>query len=183
MEAVTMNPIYVAELITCSPPIEEMWSSLPWDERTPARKECFFNKRGTEYTYGEGRGQRTYIPANPMLSPTWLSHCWDIVEAHHDKPFEACFINGYENQWQHLGWHADDSDMINHELAIVVISFGAEREIWTKPIEGDDVSKWPLGNGSMFIMPPGFQQTHLHRIPKHSAECGKRISLTFRALI
>lgn len=33
---------------------------------------------------------------------------------------------------------------------------------------------------SCFIMPAGFQDNHVHRIPKHNRPCGARISLTFR---
>ena len=38
-----------------------------------------------------------------------------------------------------------------------------------------------LGPGSLFLMPVGYQDTHLHRIPKHDRPCGVRISLTFRS--
>lgn len=38
-----------------------------------------------------------------------------------------------------------------------------------------------LEEGSCFFMPPGYQDTHLHRIPKHDRPCGARISLTFRS--
>jgi hypothetical protein len=37
-----------------------------------------------------------------------------------------------------------------------------------------------LENGSIFLMPPGYQDTHLHRIPRHDLPCGPRVSLTFR---
>ena len=38
-----------------------------------------------------------------------------------------------------------------------------------------------LQDGSLFLMPVGYQDTHLHRIPKHDRPCGWRISLTFRS--
>lgn len=40
-----------------------------------------------------------------------------------------------------------------------------------------------LQRGSLFIMPPGFQEVMLHRIPKHPEPCGWRISLTFRKFL
>ena len=67
---------------------------------------------------------------------------------------------------------------------IAVVSFGAERDIWVKEFntKGNipDDDKYLLENGSLFIMPAGFQQKYLHRIPKHNRPCGPRISLTFR---
>jgi hypothetical protein len=70
------------------------------------------------------------------------------------------------------------------EHPIAVVSFGAERYIWCKDknyrgeIPGED--RYLLGSGSLFVMPKGFQDVNLHRIPKHDRPCGGRISLTFR---
>lgn len=90
-----------------------------------------------------------------------------------------------DNEHQHLGWHADDFEGMIKEEPIAVISFGAAREIWVKPKDSKgEVPKdqrFLLEDGSIFIMPPGYQDTHLHRIPKHDRPCGWRISLTFRS--
>jgi len=44
-----------------------------------------------------------------------------------------------------------------------------------------EVTKVRLGHGSLCIMKPGMQDTHLHRIPKSDSQnCGPRISLTYR---
>ena len=40
-----------------------------------------------------------------------------------------------------------------------------------------------LEEGSLFVMPVGYQSTHFHRIPKHDRPCGWRISLTFRSFL
>lgn len=99
--------------------------------------------------------------------------------------FEVCFLNRYLDQSDHLGWHADDSPEMDDARPIAVISLGVEREIWFRPIpvKGEppqEVSKVRLGHGSLFLMHPGMQETHQHRIPKASSLCGERISLTFR---
>ena len=52
----------------------------------------------------------------------------------------------------------------------------------SKPKLIAEVEKITLGHGSVLVMHAGMQQTHLHRIPKHSRPCGPRISLTFRGL-
>lgn len=43
-----------------------------------------------------------------------------------------------------------------------------------------DEDKYLLADGSLFVMPSGFQKYYLHKIPKSDRECGGRISLTFR---
>jgi alkylated DNA repair dioxygenase AlkB len=98
--------------------------------------------------------------------------------------YDICFLNRYDNEKMWLGWHADDSSEIDSNHPIAVISFGAEREIWVKkmdykgeiPVE----NKFMLNNGSLFVMPAGYQKENLHKIPKWNIPCSTRISLTFR---
>lgn len=166
----------------CDSAFERLVRDVKWEHRDAPRKEAFFNDLGTSYTYGSGNGIRTYYPQE------YVDIVKDIkfhVEQSTGIVFEACFCNYYDGPKDHLGWHADDSDMIDHSKPIAVVSFGSEREIWfrengTKGIEA--IQKLELGNGSLLLMNAGMQQTHQHRIPKHSAGCGPRISLTFRAL-
>ena len=40
-----------------------------------------------------------------------------------------------------------------------------------------------LNHGSVVLMLPHMQELWQHKIPKHSAPCGRRISLTFRCLL
>lgn len=151
--------------------------NIEWEERTNARREAFFSTLETPYTYGSGDHARTYHPSK-MDDVVWtIGNSFEL-----DSPLELCFLNRYDNERQALGWHADDSDSIDHAKPIIVLSLGAERELWMKPIGGDadSVEKLLLANGSLLIMKPGMQQTHLHRIPKHHAKCSTRISLTYR---
>lgn len=183
---------------------------LPWLTVREARHEYFMSDRSRHYTYGNrGMGDQGYdsVPFTPMVNELRAALRADVA------PFNVCFLNKYDNERQHLGWHADDHpDHIPGE-PIAVVSFGAERQIWVKPKvcqtcrgsglenEGDlasedkcpacggsgqnkgevpDDQRITLEEGSLFIMPPGYQDTHLHRIPKHDRPCGWRISLTFR---
>lgn len=159
-----------------------LMAAASWEERTSARYEAFYSTLDQPYTYGKGVGTRTYHP-KPM--PEWLETAQAELRVIFQAPFQLCFINRYDTQFQHLGWHADDSPEQDHETSpIVVQSFGAEREIWTKPYGGgpETVDKILLEDGSIFVMHPGMQQTHVHRIPKHPQPCGPRISLTWRSL-
>lgn len=161
---------------------EEILRSVEWvqRERTP-RQEAFYCKHDVDYTYGSGAGERTYSPNLDI--PDRLRDVWAFAEALSGTKYEACFLNRYDNEREHLGWHADDSGVIDDSRPIAVISYGAERELWFRENTGGDVEKLLLENGSMLLMHAGMQDTHQHRIPKHHAKCSTRISLTLRGLI
>lgn len=160
-----------------------LWENIPFVRRdnTP-RMECWMNDYNVEYTYGSGRGVRTYDP--DPYDPIVLE-IRDKIRNETGAYVDACFINGYINERDHLGWHADDSEEINNYVPIGVISYGAEREIWFRPkgASGSHTDSVLLKPGSLLLMGAGMQETWEHRIPKHSASCGPRISLTYRGLV
>lgn len=173
-------------------------TQTPWLNEAETRSECFMSPLAPlSYTYGTGRGVRTYtsIPMSPLVSAMMAR----VNQGLHDVglgPMNVCFLNRYVGERQHLGWHSDNHPGTDHTRPIVSVSLGQEREIWwrrTPPPRGPDwiftptpeipVERQMLGNGSMFVMPPGMQQTHQHRIPKGDRKMGTRISLTFRAFL
>ncbi|MNR71462.1 hypothetical protein D3C71_20880 [compost metagenome] len=156
-----------------------LWQELDWQRRggTP-RREYYANELPVPYVYGRGAGQREYLPQpwHPVMRDIQAA-----LEAHSGFRFEVCFLNGYEDQSDHLGWHADDSPEMDDARPIAVVSLGAEREIWFRPqADREAVERLKLGHGSLCLMAPGMQDTHYHRIPKAGFICGERISLTFR---
>ena len=159
-----------------------LWNELAWERRgsTP-RREFYCNDFDVPYTYGTGAGVREYLPSpwHPVIDGIRKD-----VEAKVGSRMEVCFLNGYENSRDSLGWHADDSPEMDDGRSISIVSLGAEREIWFCP-RGDktDLTKVVLENGSLCVMAPGMQDTHMHRIPKASFECGPRVSLTFRGYV
>jgi len=174
-----MKPIYDNKFMT-----EELYSRLmleiPWVNRDAPRDECFMADELMDYTYGE-KIARTYtsVPICDMVS--------DIMKKLNEKyscSYDICFLNFYKSEKEHLGWHADDSPEMDQTHPIASVSFGAEREIWVKEMgtKGTipEEDRYKLENGSAFIMPAGFQEKFLHRIPKCDRPCGGRVSLTFR---
>lgn len=156
-----------------------LWAELDWQKRdsTP-RREYYCNEVAVPYTYGSGAGVRTYEvqPWHPDIRAIKAQ-----LEAETGTVFEVCFLNGYENSRDHLGWHADDSPEMDDDRPIAIVTLGAEREIWFCPqANKSDVTRISLSSGSLCLMAPGMQDTHFHRIPKAGFECGPRISLTFR---
>ena len=160
------------------------FSEVPWLKKTETRQECFMSDPIQSYTYGKGRGVRTYtsIPFS-----CGVESIMNKLNDEFNTSYNGCFLNHYLHHRQHLGWHADDFEKMDHDHPIAVISVGQPREIWWRKFEQKGVipneQKQMLSSGSLFIMPPGFQQTHQHRIPKGDREMGPRVSLTFRRFI
>lgn len=157
---------------------------LEWLKVTEARKEYFMAHNTLSYTYGLGKAARTYVSKPFSKSVSMIMSKLNEV---YNCNYNVCFLNRYDNAKMQLGWHADDSAEMNKKHDIAVVSFGVEREIWwkEKDLKGTipPENKQLLANGSLFIMPAGFQDSYFHRIPKSDKECGIRISLTFRNYI
>lgn len=161
---------------------ESLKNDLAWVKRgsTP-RLEYYFNSVNVPYVYGSGQGVREYLP---QPNHKEIEKILNVLEKENESKFEVCFLNRYLNQSDHLGWHADDSPEMDDNRPIAIISLGVEREIWFCPKDDKtNVTKLKLEHGSLCLMHPGMQDTHLHRIPKASFECGERISLTFRGFV
>lgn len=156
---------------------EDLKNEIPWEQRDAPRKECFMSRYTDPYTYGKGAGIRTYTP-HPFTNI--VNAVLGMTDHYDTGGLDLCFANYYDGPRDHLGWHADDSPEIDHTYPIAVVSFGSEREIWFRKNGSSEVEKLSLDHGSLLIMNPGMQMTHQHRIPKHGALCGPRLSLTFR---
>ena len=168
---------------------------------TTPRMEYYVNRAGAyPYTYGRGEFARTY---QPQPSNAVIDEIWEEAENFAGVQFDVCFLNRYVNQSDHLGWHSDNSPEMDDARPIATVSLGAEREIWFRKIPAGDaglvvngnewevlgypkasaIVKLRLPHGSILCMGPGVQDTHQHRIPKSSAACTDRISLTFRGYV
>ena len=161
---------------------QDFLDRAPWEQRTSARLEAFWSTLDQPYTYGQGRGQRTY---HPSPFPQWMLPIKHAADRLGGRDMQLCFLNRYDDQHQHLGWHADDSPEQDDAAPIIVMSFGAAREIWVRENGkggAENIHRQLLEDRSVFIMLPGMQQTHQHRIPKCDKPCGVRVSLTWRAL-
>lgn len=181
-----MKPTYTgspAPVEAADRTLNYLLENLTWLEVTPARKEFFMSDKPRTYAYKTFDGLRHY-------SSTSFAEVVERYRLFLNVPgvnYNVCFLNRYDDDRNHLGWHADDSPEMDHDHPIAVVSFGAEREIWWKPKthKGTVPPEWRqlLGHGSIFTMPAGFQREFLHRIPKCAHRCGPRVSLTFRRYI
>lgn len=160
---------------------ETLWNELDWQRRdkTP-RSEYYWNVYGVPYAYGSNGFSRSY--ESQSLHPL-IEEINTKLEALLGYKFDVCFLNGYKDQSDHLGWHADDSPEMDDSKPIAIVSLGAEREIWFRDNANTASDRVLLENGSLCLMLPGMQDTHQHRIPKAGRVVGKRISLTFRGYV
>lgn len=181
------KPIYIPNWTT-EPGIEHLLGpTIPWRRDTETRQECFMTSVPYVYQYGTGRGIRTYtaVPITQTIEAVMQNLNDTLFWPLGYGEMNGCFLNRYDDHTQHLGWHADDFEGMDHERPVCVVSFGQPREIWfrengvngTVPKENRQI----LENGSLLIMPHGFQGTHQHRIPKGDRTMSPRVSLTFRA--
>ena len=183
---------------------DDLLKDLAWEQRPDApRMEYWTNSFGRSYTYGRGKGIRTYEsqPSHVLIDVINAT----VTRAVHRvlgeqfpnlatmEPFEGCFLNCYKGERDHLGWHADDDPGINHDHPIAVVTVGAGRMLQIKrqngltgPDDGTDpaqVHDFFLEPGSLLLMHPGMQSFWYHRIPKVGHKVEPRISLTYRALL
>ncbi len=177
-----------------------LWNDLDWIKHDDApRREYWANTFDRSYTYGRGAGVRTYAPQpnHPVIDEVRaiLMETTEFATFH-----EGCFLNGYRDGRDSLGWHTDDDTGIDHSRSIVSVTLydgpvktrmddkgnlPMARSLQVMPIDGTkaDVIDVPLNHGSFLIMKPGMQDTHLHRVPKAGFIVRPRISMTFRGLV
>lgn len=159
------------------------WNGITWERRSDApRYEFWTNTYGRPYTYGNGAGTRTY---ESQPCPRYVDYVRSRLAAAGYGVFEGCFLNGYADSRDSLGWHSDDDPGIDHSRPIAVVSLGEARMIEYKPIDAPNSAKkgYILEHGSLFLMKAGMQHTHVHRIPKASFIAKPRISMTYRGLL
>lgn len=174
-----MKPVFIKDYIK-DDLYNKLLNEVSWTNKEAPRDECFMSLIELEYTYGKGF-TRTYKSLE--MNKDVLS-IMNTLNEEFNCEYNVCFLNYYKSEKEHLGWHSDDSPEMDSNNPIGVISFGAERYIWTKDknYKGNipDEDKYLLTNGSLFIMPIGYQDNNLHKIPKNDKPCCGRISLTFR---
>lgn len=180
-----------------------LWDELDW-LRVTRRREYWTNTLNRSYSYGKPEYARVY---EPQPTHQVINYIRNLILVKFNIDYEGCFLNGYETNRDCLEWHADDDSNIDHSKPIAIVTLYPEmvattewynmyrghkvrlpkcRTIEFMPKNGvkSDITSVELSNGSLLLMPAGFQQTHLHRIPK-TGETKQipRISLTFRKLI
>ena len=125
-----MKPIYIPGFAS-ELALETYLEDVPWLRETETRQECFMSDPIRSYTYGQGRGERTYTSI--LFSEAVQALMAKLNDAL-GVDLNGCFLNRYDDDRQHLGWHADDFATMDHAKPIAVVSLGEPREIWWRPL-------------------------------------------------
>ena len=137
------------------------------------RLECIYGDAGCDYLYSN----------SVFLKPLWwteaLSSLRHRITALTGYKFRIVIGNQYRTGMDSIGWHADNEPSMGSNPAIASVSLGSCRKFQIKPRNGRPTDFW-LEHGSLFVMHPGCQSTHLHQVPKTNKVVSTRINLTFR---
>lgn len=147
-------------------------TSVNWDERMTARKTASFgnayNYSQIEYPYQE------FLPELEQINNK-------LKETIGFKP-NNCLINYYLDGKSKMGYHSDQTDILETNTGIAIISLGETRTLKFRNIENSEhFLSYELTAGSLVYMTQEIQKLWQHSIPKSDTENG-RISLTFRQM-
>lgn len=147
-------------------------STVKWDERMSARKTASFGKA---YNYSQiNYPYQDFLPELRAL----------IEKLKPILGFEPnnCLINFYTDGKSKMGYHSDQTDILEANTGIAIVSLGEARVLKFRNIENpEQFLNYELKAGSLVYMTQEIQSTWQHSIPKSDTEHG-RISLTFRQM-
>jgi alkylated DNA repair dioxygenase AlkB len=137
------------------------------------RLECIYGDEGCDYLYSKS------VLLKPLPWTSALAQLRDKITAATGYSFRIVIGNQYRSGQDSIGWHNDSEASMGVNPAIASISLGSVRKFQIKPIGGKPTDFW-LEHGSLLVMLPGCQSTHLHQVPKTNKVVSTRINLTFR---
>ena len=147
-------------------------STVKWDERMTARKTASFGKAYNysqiEYPY------QAFLPELQQINEKLLATIG----------FEPnnCLVNYYLDGKSKMGYHSDQTDILETGTGIAIVSLGETRILKFREIANHDSSfSYELEPGSLIYMTQQIQKEWQHAIPASDTE-NSRISLTFRRI-
>lgn len=143
------------------------------------RLTAWYGDPGASYKYSGI--QNDPIPWNdvPILAELKLK-----LENFLNIKFNSLLCNYYRSGQDSVGWHTDAEPGLNPKSPIASISFGQTRKFqFRRKEKGSEITDINLEHGSLLVMPAGFQENHVHQVPKSPSQNGERINLTFRNII
>jgi alkylated DNA repair dioxygenase AlkB len=123
---------------------------------------------------------RTLVPAlwTPEIEAVRVK-----IREQYGGDYNSVLLNRYANEQDSVSWHSDDEPEMDSDHPIASLSLGAAREFLVRPIaKKKEVQSYVLTSGSLLVMPPGFQQSYQHCVPKSRTPCATRVNLTFRRM-
>jgi len=151
---------------------EVLRTTVVWDERMSARKTASFGK-----AYNYSQMEYVHQAFTPILNGISL----DIEDILHFRP-NNCLLNYYSDGASSMGFHSDQTDILEAGTGVGIISLGTPRILQFQSIKDKSITKdFVLPSGSFIYMTNEVQDIWKHAIPKSDATDG-RISMTFRKI-
>ena len=146
--------------------------TVQWDERMIARKTVSYGKA---YNYSQ-----IDYPFQPFLPDLNLLN-EKIGETLGFVP-NNCLINFYPDGKSKMGYHSDQTDILEAGTGVAIVSLGETRSLRFRNIaDPEKTVTYDLPSGSLIYMTQEVQALWQHAIPKADTQNG-RMSLTFRRL-
>jgi alkylated DNA repair dioxygenase AlkB len=163
--------IFIEKFIgTPSNLFDELDQNVKWDERMAARKTASF---GIAYNYS----QMDY--PYKQFSENLQSVVEKIESVLNFRP-NNCLINYYLDGDSKMGFHSDQTDILEKGTGVAIVSLGETRVLRFRNIKNrEHTIDYLLPAGSLLYMTQEIQNEWQHAIPKHKTN-NARMSLTFR---
>lgn len=149
----------------------ELMACVIWDESIKARKTASFGK---PYDYS----QMSY---EPKEMPRCLSDVAVCLKDRLGVSFNNCLANLYESGQNTMGFHSDDTSILQPGSGVAIVSLGSDRTITFRSKDQGVLVDCGLIPGSLLYMDASVQENWMHSIRKQTI-AEPRISLTWRAI-
>ena len=151
---------------------ERLITTVLWDDRMTARKTASFGK-----AYNYSQMDYPFQAFLPELEE--INNKINVVIGF--KP-NNCLINYYLDGRSKMGYHSDQTDILEADTGIAIVSLGETRSLKFRNIANpEQFLTYELPSGSLIYMTQAVQANWQHAIPKSDTNNG-RISLTFRKI-
>ena len=165
--------IHIEDFLSNSAQIfNQLKAQVVWDQRMTARKTASY---GVAYNYSQMSYPYQTMPLNLQQI------CTDLQQVIGFEP-NNCLINYYIEGKSQMGFHSDQTDILELNTGIAIVSLRQTRILRFRNISNREQTKdFDLTTGSLFYMCQELQANWEHAIPKSKAD-GERMSLTFRKI-
>jgi alkylated DNA repair dioxygenase AlkB len=176
-----MNPLFIESFLAPSQAqaLFVCLQSLPWTRgkfmgNSVPREEVWIGPYAYKFS-GRTLEPRAWTPEIEALRGK--------IHVRYGGDYNSVLLNRYASAQDSVSWHSDDEPEMDSEHPIASLSLGASRAFLIRSKANKKaVQTYVLTSGSLFIMPPGFQQRYQHCVPKSKLPCDARINLTFRRM-
>jgi alkylated DNA repair dioxygenase AlkB len=157
------NPIELFNILT---------TNVNWDERMTARKTASFGKA---YNYSQiDYPYQEFLPELKII----IGKLRSVIGFEPNN----CLINFYMDGKSSMGYHSDQTDILETDTGIAIVSIGEVRVLKFRNIDNpEQFLTYELTAGSLVYMTQEIQTIWKHSIPKSNTK-NARISLTFRKI-